>query len=122
MNLKTELFQYHCSEQYFLHPFYTGVTYTEGVKALAEKAEAYWLLDYLFSYKTVVENSGDRFFPVFLEKTNDGGMIIQIGDSENPIQHKDKIPFTDFPLDNFKLFWAYNGGSLGWTLLLPSEY
>jgi hypothetical protein len=37
------------SEEYYKH--FLGLLYTEGVKYLAENAEAYWLIDAIVSYQ-----------------------------------------------------------------------
>ena len=47
--LKAELKQFSGSEEFYEHLFFHGYVYTEGVQYLAEKTEAYWLVDYIFS-------------------------------------------------------------------------
>jgi hypothetical protein len=39
------------SEQFYRHSMVKNFTYTEGVKYLAEEAEAYWLIDAIASYQ-----------------------------------------------------------------------
>ncbi len=45
--LKAEPRQFTGTEQYYFNPLFEQFRYTDGVKFLAERAGAYWLLDYL---------------------------------------------------------------------------
>ena len=47
--LLSELAHFTGTTQWFKNPMFPNFRYTDGVKYLAEKAEAYWLLDYIFS-------------------------------------------------------------------------
>ena len=125
MEIKRDLSLFTGSEEFYRH--HLGGSYTDGVKWMAASCSAYWLLDAVFSYLPWVASSGDYFFPVTfekkrIEKTGLEYWMLTIGSLENPMSWSQEIEFSDFPLDHIKLFLCDNGGELGWTLLLPSEY
>jgi len=45
---------------------------------------------------------------------------LTLDDGNGTIWMTQYIPFTDFPMDEFKTFAVYNG--IAWTHMLPSEY
>lgn len=110
MNLK-ELDMFTGTENYYKHWAGFGV-YTDGVLYLAEKANAYWLLDAIFSYRR------KESFQLWELKVNkDKSCILTMKeDSDSPILVKQEIEWTDFPLDYIKLYL------IDGVLLLPSEY
>lgn len=108
---QADLDQFIGTEQYYKH--WLGSVYTDGVKFLAEKAEAYWLLDIVFSYKR------KEPFQVweFVKNEDDKGAVVTMKeDSGQPVKVRQEISYADFPLDSVKLYLIDN------VLLLPSEY
>ena len=95
------------------HRHWLGGVYTDGVQYLAEQAGAYWLIDAIFSYRrresfqiwTLKKNADD----------NDAVLTMQ-EDTGEPIKVRQKIPYTDFPLDQISLYL------IDGVLLLTSEY
>jgi hypothetical protein len=47
--LLTNLAQFTGTTQWYKHPLYRGLLYTDGIQYLAENAGCYWLIDYVFS-------------------------------------------------------------------------
>lgn len=97
------------------------LTYTEGVKYLAEKAGAYWLLEIVASYQPdpqVRDNQRLQEFQLWeLRVSPDGsGVVTCHEDSDEPAILTQAIPSTDFPLPYLKLY--VEGG----MLLLPCEH
>jgi len=87
---------------------------TDGVKAVAEAAGCYWLLDIIGSYQH--EPKLDKDFQVWklsvdLEKCT--GVVRGYNDTKLIITQE--LPFTDFPLDELTLFL------MDGVLLLPNE-
>lgn len=84
---------------------------------MAEKAEAYWLLEYIFA-KQEIEAIAQEEFQAWKLKVNQQrhSALITLEDGNMKEVCGFLIPFTDFPLDEFTL-WLIGG-----TLLLPSEY
>lgn len=115
--LKTELEQFIGTEQYYYNPLYPVMRYTDGVKCLAEQAQAYWLLDIIGTEFHPKQVTGD--YPSFLViklivKDSKANIVLEDGDY-NPIIDKE-IDFTDFPEGTWVL-WLIDG-----VLILPSEY
>jgi len=106
----------HSSEAYHKYspiPFFPVAT--DGAIALAEAAGCYWLLDIIGSYQT--DEKLDPSFQVWklevnLEKNN--AVVRGYNDTELIITQE--IPWTDFPLEEVKLYLVDG------VVLLPSEY
>lgn len=111
--IEEELAGFTGTENYYRH--WTGFLYTDGVYHLAEKAQCYWLLDTIGIYQHELE---DKPFQVWkLEKSKDSSAVLTIQEDEGaPVLLKQKIPYTDFPLERIVL-WFENG-----VLYLPSEH
>ena len=118
--LQCELNQFIGSENYYKH--FLGYHYTDGVKYLAEKAGAYWLLDAIFSHihTNQILREEEDFLSWKLKPTKNAGCILTGDDGNNNILVTQVIEYTDFPFDqidkDFMLFFT-NG-----ILLLTSEY
>lgn len=112
------------------HPLNRSVIYTPGVKHLAEKAEAYWLIDAIASWIGSPQfiEAGEsspailewHVWELNVEQPNCSATLHAEQDSYiEPfiVQH---LEFTDFPLNKIQV-WAGFDGEL-WTLYLPSEH
>jgi len=99
----------------------SGMSYSEGVKFIADKAGAYWLIDLiLISSKLKHLQAKCEGLEFWTLTTNDGkGELIctdgGMDDGEANVVFSQTIPFTDFPLDEITL---YNDGGI---LCLPGE-
>lgn len=115
-NLEHELKQFTGSERFFKNPLFRGFVYTEGVQFLAERAGAYWLIDYILSYQHDRKIKEQPFQVWVIRVKDDRSATITVEDgNKNPVQ-RFELEFTDFPLKECSL-WFIEG-----TLLLPSEY
>ena len=87
--------------------------YTDGVKFLHEACEAYWLLIAISSY-----HRKEPFQVWELKVSKDKSATLTMKeDSGEPLLVEQKIPFTDFPLEEGITLYLIDG-----VLLLPSEY
>ncbi len=113
--IRKELAFFTGSEQFY--KAYPKVIITEGVKFLAERAEAFWLIDLVFSYQTIAKVKKESFqvYELKVDLNNKSSKMVCTDGNEN-VLHNQNIPFTTFPLESIKLY--YTDG----TLLLPSEY
>ena len=107
---KNELGQFTGTEQWYKH--WTGCLFTDGVKYMAGKAGAFWLLDVIFSYRR------KEPFQIWTlkVKADKSAVVTMREDTGQPVKVRQVIPYTDFPLPEIKLFLIDN------VLLLPSEY
>ena len=108
---------------------FTGLKYTDGIQWLAETAGAYWLIDAIGSHyclkrklkaepflvvRLTVDHREPR--PEFMARLtfhtdwNDGDAKV------NPSICTQRIPYTDFPLKEIKLYLCDG------VLMLPGEY
>lgn len=101
--------------QWYRNPMFSSFSYTDGVQFLAEKAECYWLIDYVFSNQLISELKSVPFqtWKIFVVENS---AIIKVDDGNGKILKEFKIPYTDFPLAEFTLLFTDN------VLLLVSEY
>ena len=103
------------SAYYRFSPFGGYPVATDGIIALAEAAVCYWILDIIGSYQT--DKRLDPNFQVWkleVNRENDSAVIRGYNDTELIITQE--IPYTDFPLEEVKLFL------MDGVILLPSEY
>lgn len=119
-NLEMELA--HFTGSYSLHRFsrlFSQHVMTDGVKYLADNAGAYWLVEAIASHHHKCR--GESFQVWELHKTKTGSAMLTCtgwGDVKIATQ---RIPFTDFPLDEIKLYCAQETHGC-WVIMLPSEY
>jgi len=116
IKLQAELKNFTGSEQVFYNPLFRKFRYTEGVKYLAQEANCYWLLDYIFSNQHSKTLQQTPFQVWKLKVAEDNTATITVEDGNKNHIKSFKLEFTDFPLEQIDL-WFIEG-----TLLLPSEY
>jgi len=88
---------------------------TDGIIALAEAAGCYWLLDIIGRYQT--DKRLNLAFQVWkLEVNREDSSAVVRGYNDAELIITQEIPFTDFPLDEVKVFL------MDGVILLPSEY
>ena len=121
--LKQELNGFCGTECYYRH--FTGGKFTDGVKHLADRAGAYWLIDAVFSYQCERKIRAVPFQIWTLKvlrselgkNKNEPMAILEMNeDTGEPLKVSQKIPYTDFPKGEVKLYL------IDGVLLLPSEY
>ncbi len=93
--------------------------YTDGVKYLADKAGAYWLIDDIASHQLDARVQNDEMLQQFqiwqLSVQENSGVLTLLRDTDDPMLTQE-IKYTDFPLDEIKLYLNEK------VLMLPSEY
>lgn len=115
-NLKRELQQFTGSETFYRNPLFSKFIYTEGVKFLAERAGAYWLLDHIFIHHTLPVLKGQHFQTWKIKVAENETALITVEDGNHNKLASFPLAYTDFPLEEFTLWLVDN------TLMLPSEY
>ncbi len=105
------------TERYYrTHP---GLLATDGAKYLADEAEAYWLLDIIWS---VLPKITDEFavLELSVQENRRAAVVIHDGREPRTSYHEQDIPWTDFPLEHIKFYIQQNGHER--VVMLPSEY
>ncbi len=95
----------------------SAILYTDGIKFLAETAQAYWLIDVIHSYQSKADRLCDGFQIWNIRVNEDRTAVIECrSDSDQDPVITQRLEYTDFPLKELKLYVAAN------TIMLPSEY
>jgi hypothetical protein len=113
--IRAELAQFTGSETLYRH--WLGFTYTEGVRHLAQRCAAHWLLDLIGSHLPAVRRDRlARDFCVWRLTVNDDASAEAVcDDGDGRVVVRQRIGFTDFPLSKAVLYLEYG------ALMLPSE-
>ena len=114
----TDLKRFTGSENWYQHALNRNVTFTDGVKYLADKAGAYWLIDVVVSHQHNRKVRAEEFqvWKLRLNKTGAGAKVT-CEDGNGNVVAVQRIPYTDFPLEEgVDLYFSNN------VVLLPSEY
>ena len=114
----TTLPNFYGTENYYHYsPLFRNFMLTDGAKYLAESADAYWLVDLFASHLPAYKDEG---FAVLYLKVKGGKATAQIEDGNGKVLAKQKIEYTDFPLDQIVLYCVPQDGQF--VVMLPSEY
>lgn len=98
-------------------PIFRNFLLTDGAKYIAEACDAFWLMDLFASHLPAYKDEG---FAVLYLKVKDGKAVVQIEDGNGKVLKKQKIEYTDFPLDQIVLYCCPQDDQF--VLMLPSEY
>ena len=90
---------------------------TDGTKYLAEKAHCFWLMDAIASHLT--RKIGDYFCVASLS-VNGTSAVLTLDDGNGNVYATQRIEYTDFPLNEVKLYCCFDGEH--WVIMLTSEY
>lgn len=109
-----------CGTDYH-YKFNGNIILTDGAKYMAEVCGAYWFLDIMWSVlMTKPAIKAEEMLVMILKKTGEDKAVVTIDDGNGKVLYTQKIPFTDFPLDEITV-WANVDGDKR-VILLPSEY
>ena len=112
-----DLAQFTGTEQWYRHSINRSILYTEGAQYVAEHGGAYWLLDEIALIQPYDQNVAAEEFQVWtLTVRPDKTATLACDDGNGNVVFSKEIPYTDFPLDTTKLYFANN------VIHLPSEY
>ncbi len=112
----TVLAQFTGTTVWYKHCLLKNITYTEGVKYLAETAGAYWLIDEI-AFGQVEKRIADEAFQLWTLKVDkQQAATLTCEDGNGIVVHEKLIEYTDFPLVEIKLYYTNN------VIMLPSEY
>jgi hypothetical protein len=113
--IKLDTSQFTCTENWYRHSLMPHITYTDGVKYVADTARAYWLLDAIVSWQLEPHVKAEEFQQWTLKVADRRATLVCDDGNDNEVC-KQEIAFTDFPEPEIK-FWFTNN-----VILLPSEY
>lgn len=103
------------------HRHLPGVLLTDGAKYLAEECGAYWLMDVVASHiPSIPEDETFTVAQLTVNPMNKAFFTLADDSPATKIYANQSISYTDFPLDEVKLYVIREGDE--WVILLPSEY
>jgi hypothetical protein len=104
---------------------YPNFVLTDGAKYVAEEGKAYWLMDVIASWQAEPKVNKERF-QVWILTVDDGARAEVVAEDGNGhVLALQMIGYTDFPLQQIKLYASYRGWHQDdryMVILLPSEY
>lgn len=103
------------SETFYKNSLYPAFVYTEGARYVLQTAEAYWLLDAIFSVQIQYFIKKEAFQHWKLIVTGHRGKLT-CDDGNKKIIYEQIILRTDFPVCGITFFFTDN------VLMLPNEY
>jgi hypothetical protein len=114
--------QYYGTDHYYkTNMFVKNVVHTDGIAALAEEAQCYWLLDVLATefYDALKAEKPDSYYINLDCKQNK--VLITMVDFRDRLIYSKQINYTDLPSGKLtiKAGWEGKGGMM--ILCLPSE-
>ena len=114
MTSANDFFSASKSDIQYRHPL--RVNYTEGVKELVEKCEAYWMLDLIASQQFRSQVKKELFQSWQLTRTKNSSFEIIATDNYGQAITSQQIPFSDFPYDKVTLWCICR------LIMLPWEF
>ena len=118
-----EVTELRSSLQFFIgtteyHRHWSGMRLTDGVKFLAETANAYWLLDVIASWqpKALRDPALQEFqlWELFVRPDHSATVVCSRDSEDKAFQQE--IKYTDFPLEYVRLYVEQR------VMLLPTEH
>jgi hypothetical protein len=95
---------------------------TDGVQYLAEKAQAYWLMDAIASHQTNPKVAAEDFQSWKLEVNEKHAAVLTCTDGNEKQLVRQEIPYTTFPLNSITLYATLDESLGGLVVMLTSEY
>jgi hypothetical protein len=109
-----DLAQFTGTEQHYFLPMFPAMKYTDGVKYFAERAGAYWFVEFVAMHYYPMSKREDFMVIEMRVASNMARIIVTDGD-ERQLAAK-LIDFTDCPDGVWKFYME------GGVLLVPSEH
>jgi hypothetical protein len=114
---KTDLVQFIGSQHWYRHGLVRKVLYTEGVQYVAERANAYWLINEIAFAQSVPVIAAEELQHWKLAVDLEGcSAWLTCDDGNDDVVFRKQIEYTDFPLDEIEFYFIDN------IILLTGEY
>ena len=113
---KAHLDQFTGSEHLYRHALVRKIRFTDGAKYVADAGGAYWLLDAIAFAQAFEKAVAAEAFQFWKLKVCNETAILTCEDGNSNTVYRQKIEYTDFPLDEIAFYFTDN------TILLTSEY
>lgn len=120
--LNRQLAGYSGTDTYYCLPYQSEADkpktiYTNGVRAMARKCDAYWLIQLIEETQHTEEGIDDQPFQVYRISSTGNNVLIVVDDGREVPEFTFKTNLVQrFPVGDFKVWCVDN------VILLPSEY
>jgi hypothetical protein len=111
-----DLAGFYGTENYFFHPLFKTIKYTDGVSFILHNGSAWMITDILSQICHNPILLGQDFLAITFRKNADGSAVIQYTDGDDNVLETQEYSSTDVIVTEIKFF--YTDG----VLLLASEY
>ena len=111
---ESDLANFTGSENWFKH-WLGKMLFTDGVKFIADRAGAYWLIDEIAINQTRLKVRAEEF-QVWTLRVIGSKAVLTCDDGNGNVVFTKRIEYTDFPLPEIR-FYCTDG-----VILLPTEY
>jgi hypothetical protein len=101
---------------WYRHPLAKSVLYTDGVKFIAERAGAYWLIDEIALSQISEPALNAEEFQLWTLLVDGTAAILRCDDGNDRKLLEKRIDYTDFPEPGIKLYFTDG------VIMLPGEY
>ena len=122
--IENDLRNYYGTEKWTIH-WSKKILMTDGVLAMRELCNAFWLTDIIASVQTKKLMQECDGFQVWIFKRDGSKGVIECyrdtGPGNKP-KYQQEIEFTDFPLEEIMFYVAETGEGHPPTMMLTSEY
>jgi hypothetical protein len=112
----SDLQQFTGTENWYRHPLNRSVLFTDGVRFVADRAGAYWLLDEIALAQRFQPRIRTEAFQVWRLVVDGQSATLICEDGNEQAVFSKRILYTDFPAPGVTIWCADQ------VLLLPSEY
>lgn len=113
---QVELSQLTGTANWYRHPLARSVLYTDGVKFIAERAGAYWLIDEIAISQISEPALKGKEFQLWTLIVDGTAAILRCDDGSDRRLLEKRIGYTDFPEPCIKLYFTDG------VIMLPGEY
>ena len=111
-----ELAQFTGTTQWYRHALARGILYTEGVRFIAERAGAYWLIDEIALAQSAAPALSGEEFQTWTLIVDANTAVLRCDDGNGKVLLEKRIDYTDFPEPGIKLYFTDG------VIMLPGEY
>lgn len=111
-----ELSQFTGTANWYRHPLARSVLYTDGVKFIAERAGAYWLIDEISLSQISEPALTGEEFQLWTLIVDGRAAILRCDDGNDRRLLDKRIDYTDFPKPGIKIYFTDG------VIMLPGEY
>jgi hypothetical protein len=112
----SELAQFTGTTHWYRHALARGILYTDGVRFIAERAGAYWLIDEIALAQGCDPALNGEEFQTWTLIVDANAAVLRCDDGNERVLIEKQIGYTDFPEPGIKLYFTDG------VIMLPGEY